>query len=532
MAVIDLGTISPKKTSLFKVSATTTVSNVALNYTYASGRLPQGLSLQPDGEIIGECGPHVFEIDQGETTFDFAQTTADRSHTFTVNATDRHGQSASSQDFSIDVVKKTNDVIANMYGNIRPDRDSLKSFQNLVFNTKVFANATLYRPTDPNFATALPKFLFLAGVHLKLLKNIQALLANNNYNFNLRIGDYKLAKAKDQVGTTLYEVIYAELIDPNSGANNSIVLKSHNLPNITIQLRTSSLEITSDHDLTVPGLTEDELYSNDIVNMQNELKAGLTVENFEYLPLWMKTGVTGGFKLALPIRYLQPGAGEQALYRLQNEITYDLKNLHIDVDRWLIDNNLGTTFDNLDPLIHSGDGSTTIFSIPTQVARKNNLLITVDNIGIKEADITLSTTADTNAETSDISGLLTNDELSGTQIEFDVAPQNGAVISIRLKPTTFEKHTVTRFDADVDVLTADSDGKTADTLDTLDNTIVPASATKPKITTFDGRGTRFIGPEVTFDRKINPEWQLMFSKSSVTDGITHLSKQRELVRTV
>jgi hypothetical protein len=156
----------------------------------------------------------------------------------------------------------------------------------------------------------------------------------------------------------------------------------------------------------------------------------------------------------------------------------------------------------------------------------------VDNIGIKEADITLSTTADTNAETSDISGLLTNDELSGTQIEFDVAPQNGAVISIRLKPTTFEKHTVTRFDADVDVLTADSDGKTADTLDTLDNTIVPASATKPKITTFDGRGTRFIGPEVTFDRKINPEWQLMFSKSSVTDGITHLSKQRELVRTV
>ena len=80
-------------------------------------------------------------------------------------------------------------------------------------------------------------------------------------------------------------MIYAELIDPNSGANNSIVLKSHNLPNITIELRASSLEITSDHDLTVPGLTEDELYSNDIVNMQNELKAGLTVENFEYLPL-------------------------------------------------------------------------------------------------------------------------------------------------------------------------------------------------------------------------------------------------------
>ena len=38
--------------------------------------------------------------------------------------------------------------------------------------------------------------------------------------------------------------------------------------------------------------------------------------------------------------------------------------------------------------------------------------------------------------------------------------------------------------------------------------------------------------KITFDRKMNPEWQLMFSKSSITDGITHVSKQRELVRTV
>ena len=84
----------------------------------------------------------------------------------------------------------------------------------------------------------------------------------------------------------------------------------------------------------------------------------------------------------------------------------------------------------------------------------------------------------------------------------------------------------------LDVLTADSDGKTSDTTDRIDDTTIPASAIKPKITTFDARGTRFIGPEITFDRKMNPEWQLMFSKSSITDGITHVSKQRELVRTV
>ena len=43
--IIDLGTISPKKVSLFKVGATTTVSNVTLSYAYKEVRLPPGLAI-------------------------------------------------------------------------------------------------------------------------------------------------------------------------------------------------------------------------------------------------------------------------------------------------------------------------------------------------------------------------------------------------------------------------------------------------------------------------------------------------------
>jgi len=312
---IDLGTISPKKVSLFKVVATTTVANVLLSYSYKNGKLPPGLTINPDGEISGICGDNIFELDQGDTTFDHGLTTIEKTYTFTVTTTGQFGNVTSDQSFSIDVVKNTSDKIANMYAKPRPDLDSLDLFQSVVNNAKIFPNDTQYRPYDKNFNTNIPSFLFLSGVSLKLLSTIQSLLKNNSYNFRLKIGDFKLGLAKDRAGGTIYELIYIELIDPNVGADDHIVLKSQDLPNIVIQLRSDSLEITSDVEFHIPGTTEDQIYSNDIVNIQNELKNGLSVNNFDYLPLWMKTpqSPVRGYRLALPIKYVKPGQGAQAL---------------------------------------------------------------------------------------------------------------------------------------------------------------------------------------------------------------------------
>lgn len=484
MAVYDLGTITTGRVSLFKVSASTTVSNVILTYSYNSGRLPPGLSINPDGEIIGTCGNKVFQLDNGNTTFDSNTFSIDKTFVFTVSATGQFGNVSGTQQYSIDVVKGSQSEITNIYGKMRPDSASLDEWQSLVLNTKIFTNDSLYRTNDENFSTTIPKFLFLSGVELKLSSVILALMKYNNYNFKLRVGNFALGKAKDEVGNVIYEVVYCELVDPHNGANDSFTLTGANLPALTVQIKTDSLELQSDESFPIPNTTQDKLFSNDVINMQKELRDGLNINNFDYLPLWMKTPASPvrGWRLALPIRYLKPGAGDQALYRLRNEITYDPKKLEVDMDRWVMDNNLGTTFDTRDPVTHTGDGSTTTFANVYNVTAKNHIIVTIDGLG---------TTAYT----------LVSD-ITNPQITFDTAPAEGTSIVIKMQKTSFGNLVATTFD------------------------------TSATATTFDGDGTRFIGEEVTFDRKENTQQHLYFTKSAVTDNITHVSKHRELVRTV
>ena len=484
MSTYDLGTITTGRVSLFQVSASTTLDNIVLRYSYKSGRFPPGLTINPDGEIEGTCGDKIFQLDNGETTFDDNITSVDKKFVFTLTATGQFGNVTGDQQFSIDVVKGFQKPVANMYGKIRTSNASIDEWQALVLNPKIFTNATVYRPSDDNFKTTIPQFLFLSGIELKLSSVISALMKHNNYDMKLNVGDFQLSQAKDTAGNVIYDVVYAELIDAKQGASDSITLSQANLPALTVKIRADSLQIASDESFPLPDVTQDKLFSNDIINMQNEFKQGITINNFDYLPLWMKTpqSPVRGWRLALPIRYLKPGEGEQALYRLKNEITYNPKKLDVSIDRWVLDNNIGTTFDTVNPVTYTGDGSTTVFTSVYNVSAKKNIIVTVDGLG---------TTAYT---------LIPDAE--NPQIEFTSAPQADSTIVIKLKLTTFGNLVVTTFD------TASTD------------------------TTFDAGGTRFIGEEVTFDRKDNTQQQLYFTKSAVTDNITHVSKHRELVRTV
>ena len=92
--------------------------------------------------------------------------------------------------------------------------------------------------------------------------------------------------------------------------------------------------------------------------------------------------------------------------------------------------------------------------------------------------------------------------LTQLQLSFNTAPVNGSAIVITLKKTTFGKNLTTKFD----------DGAGDET-------------------TFDGDGTVFTNDLVTFDRKTEQSTQVMMQRSSITDRITHISKQRKLLRT-
>ena len=65
MPAIYLGSIAPFKVSVFKVSATSGTGR-SMIYSYKKGRLPQGLEIQPDGEI--QPGPKINLETQFEIT--------------------------------------------------------------------------------------------------------------------------------------------------------------------------------------------------------------------------------------------------------------------------------------------------------------------------------------------------------------------------------------------------------------------------------------------------------------------------------
>ena len=68
-------------------------------------------------------------------------------------------------------------------------------------------------------------------------------MINNNYNTRLFVGDVKIGKAKGPDGTVLYEIIYAELVDPVAGAPNKITSEVKEKLQLLIDELIESLEI-------------------------------------------------------------------------------------------------------------------------------------------------------------------------------------------------------------------------------------------------------------------------------------------------
>ena len=509
MANIKLGSISPYKVSVYTVGASTS-TGLPVNYSYQSGRLPPGLRLEPDGQITGKVKNQTFSFDNLDTTFDNAHTTVDKDFNFVVRASAQSGQLIKDQTYTISCARRTKDEIGNMYGHLYVSETSRDAFLNFITNNKLFPTEGRYRDQDRNFNTFTYQFrvLFLAGVHLKTLGTILDFMVKNNYTVKLNPGDFKTAKAKDPAGNVIYEVVYAELHDAYTGSDNSITFANQYLPNITIGFSASTIELTTEDNTALPstGTEEVKLYNNAIKHMQDELKSGLTVESFEYLPLWMKSaqdnGLVLGHKNVLPIRYCKEGEAERILYRIKNESNYDIKTLPIEFDRWIIDNNIGTSFDDTSNTVTAtGDGSNVVFDSPNFVASNNALIVTVNGQRLKNTEFTSSPRADTLSILTDNSSLTADINTTGDSIVLNTAPLSGATVVIALKPTTFTGGAECTFDV----------GST--------------------VTTFDVDGTRFHNLGVTFDRNTPKDTQLLMQRRSVTDRITHVSNQSELVRT-
>ena len=218
-----LGSIPANQISVFRVQGTTTVPDAPLFYSLKSGRLPPGLELQYNGEITGtvvQFGDSARNgltfFDNDDMTFDNDTTSIDRVYKFTVEAKDRFAFSASSKEFSIEVIDDDDRQYSNLFMKPFMKQDKREAYRQFVSDPANFPPTKVYRPNDPNFGLQRDiKILAYAGIETATIDEFAIASQKWHRRRRFNVGELKSAVAKTP-GTqdVVYEVIYVELIDP------------------------------------------------------------------------------------------------------------------------------------------------------------------------------------------------------------------------------------------------------------------------------------------------------------------------------
>jgi hypothetical protein len=376
----NLGTILANYISTLSVSATTTIPDAIMLYQLESGRLPPGLALNIDGEIIGitrqyydpaSNGLGLTSFDRGSFTFDANTTSIDRIFKFTVLAKDQFNYSAITREFTITV--DTPNSVA--YSNIitRPylkttQRSLWKSFIN---DSSIFPSNSIYRISDPNFGLQTDlKMLVYAGIQTQEAAAYIGAMGLNHKKKRFQFDSIKKALAVDPAnGNTVYEVVYVQMIDPTESNGKYRPLSITYTPGVQSDTITSdnsinywTLDSTNlgidapDNRRDIPIITVDNTgyevgnpnpnmyFPNSISNWQKRLgSVGLSERN--YLPLWMRSTPEGskeqlGYTLSIPLCFCKPGTADTILLNIKFS-GFDFKNLDYTVDRFIIDSVTG-----------------------------------------------------------------------------------------------------------------------------------------------------------------------------------------------
>jgi hypothetical protein len=427
-SVPQLGTINANLVSTFSIDATTSITNAVVRYYKTEGRLPPGLDLALDGEIFGKVqqfGENYYRsfwktgrayvandivkvgttkykcliahtasldfisdsakwedytgfavngltvIDSNDLILDGNVTTIDKSYTFTAQAEDQFGYSATTKTFTINVNDPNDLTFSNLI--VKP---FLKTDQKFLYNSFVsdpviFDPSYIYRPNDSEFGLQKElKMLVYAGIENVEMKNFVGAAAKNHKKKQFQFGEVKTAIAYEP-GTKnpVYEVVYVDIIDPLEPANGkteqSINIKTKNdrlINNIQYEDNdnqstldagapykfrpiTNTLKIDSDA-ISIDEDKQTKKYISNITNMRNRIQdIGVTDGNF--LPLWMRTPQENniealGYIPAVVLTYCKPGTSNDILLNIKNS-TFDFSQINFTIDRYIIDSTKGNS---------------------------------------------------------------------------------------------------------------------------------------------------------------------------------------------
>lgn len=385
----NLGSIRANLPSTLSIVAESTVPEAIMSYKVVSGLLPPGLELSISGEIVGkvrqfgnENTPGLTIFDTDRTTFDNADTSFDRSYTFTVLAFDQYRYSAILGDFTISAVDPDDRLYSNIF--VRPfqKRDKRTDFYNFISDQTIFTPSKIYRPNDPEFGVQRDlKMLVYAGLETTKVSSYITALKTNIKRRRLRLGDLSISVAR-QSGSNkpIYEVIYLEVFDDYENANGVTVSDNIHLSKINKfkilanqakinvtpgteniwaidRLRSVNDPLTVDSkSLKISDTDLNIVYPSGIENIRNKLK-NIVIEDHneyrnliterEFLPLWMTTQqsartAANGYVKAVPLCYCIPGEGHYILENIKNS-NFDFKSIDYEIDRFIIDSTTGNS---------------------------------------------------------------------------------------------------------------------------------------------------------------------------------------------
>ena len=333
----NLGIIANGSTSTLYVAAVNTLGGRPLQYQLAPGsyptpnigvynKLPQGLQLLSSGDIAGRVSFNTFALDQGTTTFDRETTTFDSKFTFTVNAYSQDGVVSVFKTFSITVARVYNEPYENLYIKCMPPQSNRDLINQLIQNQDIIPIDLVYRADDPNFGVAQNVIYQHAyGLTAATYEQYVSSLVINHYWKNLVLGSIRTARALDDAGNVLYEVVYSQIVDDLVNDSGQSVSKSVTLPYPVNQF--DSTEIAT-------------VYPNSLINMRDQV-IDTVGQISKLLPRWMLSkqanGNVLGFTPAWVICYCKPGKSGQVAYNIAQQYGDQLNRVDFEVDRYELD---------------------------------------------------------------------------------------------------------------------------------------------------------------------------------------------------
>jgi len=346
----NLGTIPANYITTLAVNASSNLANDVVVYELTSGKLPIGLTLNPDGEIIGT--PNQFydaatgqlgltTFDGGTTTFDHATTTFERKYTFSITASNQFGYSAVTRTFTVTISEPNTTTYSNIVTKPMLVPSQRLLWHDFINNTSIFTPGSIYRPNDTNFGLQSGlTMLVYAGIQTEVAAAYVGAMGLNNKKKRFQFGSVMKAVANDPTTQAeVYEVIYVQMLDPlePNGVHLPEMIKSNTRYKDTITIDQTIGVDSTGYEVSSPNTNE--YFPNSISNWRYRLaQVGLSERN--YLPLWMRSIGSGqkeqlGYTLAVPLCFCKPGTADTIITAIKLS-GFDFKALDYTVDRYTI----------------------------------------------------------------------------------------------------------------------------------------------------------------------------------------------------